>query len=123
MLRLVGAGYLLLIGIQALRSRVLRQPLDAPAQRRSIVGRGYRAGVMTDLLNPKVGVFFISFLPAFVPHGAPVTSVTLGLGALFVVETGLYFAVVLLFVRHSARAGSGTSACAGDSTGPPVWCS
>jgi threonine/homoserine/homoserine lactone efflux protein len=99
-LRLAGAVYLLLIGIQALRSRVLGQSLDVTGRRSSIVGRGFRAGLMTDLLNPKVGVFFITFLPAFVPHGAPVTALTFGLGALFVVETGLYFAVMLLFVRR-----------------------
>jgi threonine/homoserine/homoserine lactone efflux protein len=99
-LRLAGAAYLLVIGVQALRSRILGRPRDVDAGRRSIVGRGYRAGLLTDLLNPKVGVFFISFLPAFVPHGAPVTAVTLGFGALFVIETGLYFAVMLLFVQR-----------------------
>lgn len=102
-LRLVGAAYLLLIGVQALRSRVLGQPLQMTASRRSIVGRGYRAGVLTDLLNPKVGVFFISFLPAFVPRGASITAVTFGLGALFVFETGLYFGVMLLFVQRLLR--------------------
>jgi threonine/homoserine/homoserine lactone efflux protein len=102
-LRVAGALYLLFIGIQALRSRVLGQPLEDALPRRSIVGRGFRAGIMTDLLNPKVGVFFITFLPAFVPRGGPVTATTLGLGATFVVETGLYFAAMLLFVRRLTR--------------------
>jgi threonine/homoserine/homoserine lactone efflux protein len=102
-LRLAGAAYLLLIGVQALRSRVLSQSFEVSVRRWSIVGRGYRAGLMTDLLNPKVGVFFITFLPAFIPHGAPITAVTLGLGALFVFETGLYFAVMLLFVQRLVR--------------------
>lgn len=100
-LRLVGAAYLLFIGIQALRSRIVGQPLDLSSRRRpSLVGRGFRAGVTTDLLNPKVGVFFIAFLPAFVPHGQPVALVTLGLGAMFVIETGLYFAVMLVSVQR-----------------------
>jgi len=100
-LRLVGAAYLLWMGVQALRSRVVGQPLDLSARRRpSLVGHGFRAGITTDLLNPKVGVFFIAFLPAFVPHGQSVTAVTLGLGALFVVETALYFAVMLAFVQR-----------------------
>lgn len=99
-LRLVGAVYLLYVGVQALRSRVLRQPLDAPAPTRSLVGRGYRAGLMTDLLNPKVGVFFITFFPAFIPRHAPVAAMTVGLGLIFVVETAVYFASILLFVRR-----------------------
>lgn len=100
-LRLVGAAYLLVMGVQALRARVLGQPVDpAAGAPRTLVGRGYRAGLLTDLLNPKVGVFFITFLPAFVPRHAPVTAVTLGLGAVFVVETALYMASILLFVRR-----------------------
>jgi threonine/homoserine/homoserine lactone efflux protein len=98
-LRLAGAGYLLYMGLQALRSRVLSQPVETIGRRPSIVGRGFRAGVTTDLLNPKVGVFFITFLPAFIPHGVAVTPFILGLGAMFVLMTGLYFAVMLLFVQ------------------------
>ena len=99
-LRLVGAVYLLYIGVQALRSRVLRAGLgDAPPPR-SLVGRGYRAGLMTDLLNPKVGVFFITFFPAFIPRHANVATMTVGLGTIFVAETALYFAAILLFVRR-----------------------
>lgn len=98
-LRIVGAAYLLVIGVQALRSRVLGQPAERPAGP-SLVGRGYRAGLLTDLLNPKVGVFFITFLPAFIPRHVPVAPVTFGLGAVFVAETAVYFAVMLLFVRR-----------------------
>lgn len=99
-LRLVGAAYLLYVGVQALRSRVLGQPIDKPAPNRRLVGRGYRAGLTTDLLNPKVGVFFITFFPAFIPRHAPVAAMTLGLGLIFVAETALYFAAILLFVRR-----------------------
>jgi RhtB (resistance to homoserine/threonine) family protein len=99
-LRLVGAAYLLYIGVQALRSRVLRQPVETAAPAKPLVGRGYRAGLTTDLLNPKVGVFFITFFPAFIPRHAPVAAMTLGLGLIFVVETAVYFAAILLFVRR-----------------------
>lgn len=99
-LRLVGATYLLWIGIQALRSRVVGQPVETAARSRSVVGRGFRAGFMTDLLNPKVGVFFITFFPAFIPRHAPVAAVTVGLGLIFVAETALYFALMLVFVHR-----------------------
>jgi threonine/homoserine/homoserine lactone efflux protein len=99
-LRIAGAIYLTYFGLQALRSRALGQPLEVSAPKRSLVGRGYRAGLMTDLLNPKVGVFFITFMPAFVPHGIPVAASTFGMGAVFVLLTGVYFAVMLAFVQR-----------------------
>jgi threonine/homoserine/homoserine lactone efflux protein len=99
-LRVVGAVYLIYIGFQALRSRVLKQPIDLDGGRRPLMGRGFRAGLTTDLLNPKVGVFCITFLPAFIPRGAPVTAVTVALGLIFVVETAIYFAALLLFVNR-----------------------
>ncbi len=99
-LRIAGAIYLTYIGLQALRSRAVGQPLDSSAPKRSLVGRGYRAGLLTDLLNPKVGVFFMTFMPAFIPHGAPLAISTLGMGAVFVLLTGAYFAVMLAFVQR-----------------------
>lgn len=66
-LRLGGAAYLMFIGLQALRNRALGNPVEMAIGYRSLVGRGFRAGLTTDLLNPKVGIFCITFLPAFIP--------------------------------------------------------
>ena len=102
-LRIAGACYLLWLGIQSLRAR--RPALGTPAElaadgagppRRGLLGTGYGAGLATDLLNPKVGVFFVTFLPGFVPHGASVGVVSLVLGAVFIAETAIYFTVLLL---------------------------
>jgi threonine/homoserine/homoserine lactone efflux protein len=46
-------------------------------------------------LNPKVGVFFVTFLPGFIPHGYPVAVTSMLLGTIFIVLTGLYFALLL----------------------------
>ncbi len=73
--------------------------VTAPAavpSRSGLLGSGYVAGLLTDLLNPKVGVFFVSFLPGFVPAGYPVGWVSLLLGAIFVLLTGIYFLVLLV---------------------------
>jgi threonine/homoserine/homoserine lactone efflux protein len=96
-LRIVGAVYLVYLGVQSLRSRSVVLSEDAPV-RRGLLGRGFGAGLATDLLNPKVGVFFVTFLPGFVPAGYSVGHVSLLLGAVFVIETALYFAVMLLLV-------------------------
>ena len=97
-LRIAGALYLLWLGIQSLRARnAALDGLDgtnAPS-RRSLVGTGYPAGLATNLLNPKVGVFFVTFLPGFVPAGFSVGWVSLLLGAIFVVLTVGYFALLI----------------------------
>jgi threonine/homoserine/homoserine lactone efflux protein len=94
-LRIAGAVYLLWLGVASLRSRG-RVADPEPSRRRGLIGTGYTAGLATDLLNPKVGVFFVTFLPGFVPHGYSVGWMSVLLGGIFVVLTALYFAVLLL---------------------------
>jgi threonine/homoserine/homoserine lactone efflux protein len=97
-LRIVGACYLVLLGVQAWRSRGRVDSGDAGddhGQRASVLGTGFRAGVLTNLLNPKVGVFFVTFLPGFVPDGASVFWTTARFGAIFVVLTALYWVLLL----------------------------
>jgi threonine/homoserine/homoserine lactone efflux protein len=96
-LRLVGAVYLVWLGVNSLRGRAGTDD-HAPTSGRSprLIGVGYRAGLATDLLNPKVGVFFVTFLPGFVPPGHPVGSTSLVFGAIFVIETAMYFALLLV---------------------------
>jgi len=93
-LRIVGACYLVFLGVQAWRSRGhVEQPGETG--RRGILGTGFRAGVLTNLLNPKVGVFFVTFLPGFVPEGSSVLWVTLLFGAIFIALTAAYWVLLL----------------------------
>ena len=103
-LKIVGACYLLWIGGRSLLS--LRRPADpvlgsdgpmAPAP--LLGGSGFGAGFLTDLLNPKVGVFFVSFLPGFVPHGYPVGWTILAFGAWYAVLSAAYFAGLVAVSR------------------------
>jgi threonine/homoserine/homoserine lactone efflux protein len=93
-LRVVGAVYLVWLGVQSFRSRGALDPAAEPdgdlaagpdASRRALSGTGYRAGLLSNLFNPKVGVFFVTFLPAFVPDGYPVTPTLLLFGAVSIV--------------------------------------
>src|SRR5688572_20543252 len=63
-LRLVGAAYLVFLGAQLLRAAIARRPREL--ERRGAAGgpaRSYRQGVLSNLANPKIGVFFTSLLP------------------------------------------------------------
>jgi threonine/homoserine/homoserine lactone efflux protein len=103
-LRILGAIYLIWLGLQSWRSRTMAQPTATTTRApRRIVGTGYGAGLITDLLNPKVGVFFVTFLPGFVPHGHAIGSTSLIFGAIFVVETAAYFAVLLTLAGRVTR--------------------
>jgi len=78
-----GAAYLVVLGIQKLRSgaRAAEPGAVTPETR----GQLFRRGVLVNALNPKVAVFFLAFLPQFVdPHGAPVALQVALLGILFV---------------------------------------
>ncbi|MEO7126260.1 MAG: LysE family translocator [Nakamurella sp.] len=73
------------------RTRRTRRTGRTPRIRRA----GFWPGLTTDLLNPKVGVFFVTFLPQFIPHNAPVTPYTLLLGGLYIVGTAAWFALLV----------------------------
>jgi threonine/homoserine/homoserine lactone efflux protein len=93
-LRIVGAAYLVWLGVQSLRSRG-KLAEEPAASRRRLLGTGFPAGIASDLLNPKVGVFFVTFLPGFVPHGYSVGWMSLLLGGIFLVLTAIYFAILI----------------------------
>jgi threonine/homoserine/homoserine lactone efflux protein len=83
-LKLVGALYLVVLGVRAIWSALRRAgglALD-PAARRTIAPRvALRQGALTNLGNPKIAVFFTSFLPQFTPahHASFLALVVLGL--------------------------------------------
>jgi threonine/homoserine/homoserine lactone efflux protein len=56
--------------------------------------RVYLNGLLSNLLNPKIGVFFIAFLPGFIPAGAPAPLFPLALGLWFIAETGAWLATL-----------------------------
>jgi threonine/homoserine/homoserine lactone efflux protein len=79
--RLAGACYLILLGLSTLRNRN-RHPRGGVHPG----AHAYRRGVATNLLNPKMALFTIAFLPQFVDPGAgSMTLQFLVLGACFVV--------------------------------------
>jgi threonine/homoserine/homoserine lactone efflux protein len=95
LLKLCGAGYLLWLAWQAWRasSTSIR---TAPEDRLS-GWQLYRRGILMNITNPKVSVFFLAFLPQFAdPSRGPLTQQLLALGAIFMVATILVFGGIAL---------------------------
>ena len=104
-LKLIGALYLTWIGIRAIMDsrRAARgtEPVAAPA--RAIDGRGgFNQGVLSNLANPKVAIFFTSLLPQFVSgHGSALLQMLL-LGAAFIaINVAWMCSYALVAVRMS----------------------
>ena len=121
-LRFCGAAYLLWLGVtslahfrrkntaepvaQASRSAPAVPGLTAPGLSEPGTTRPRRAylnGLLSNLLNPKISVFFMAFLPAFVPAGASAVEFSLVLGIWFIAETGLWLAVVAWLADRGVR--------------------
>lgn len=91
-IKYAGAAYLIWIGVKALRSQGLATAHERPAQPLTSV---FRQSVLGNMLNPKVTLFFLVFLPQFIePHGVQsVPLQMLELGALFMLQTVVIFSL------------------------------
>ena len=94
MVKFAGACYLVYLGVTLLLDR--RTGVAPSAEWSQDGGRAiYRAGFLTNLLNPKVALFFMAFLPQFVAPDAESRILTfLFLGGLFIC-TGTIWCLVL----------------------------
>lgn len=107
-IRLAGAAYLVWLGVQTLygalrpdrRAVVSGGSVAAP---RSSLLAAFRHGLLSDLGNPKMAVFFASILPQFAPEGQGMLSSLVLLGLLFAAMT---FAWLALYATVVASAGS-----------------
>lgn len=99
-LKWVGAAYLFYLGFKLLFKprKEWQQPEkseDDTAATQKGAGAWLVKGLLTNLLNPKVGVFYATFLPQFVPAQVSVTGWSLLLAAMHVFITALWFAALI----------------------------
>jgi threonine/homoserine/homoserine lactone efflux protein len=103
--KLAGAAYLVYLGTLSLWAAFVRGcPRDeAPRPGPSLTPRrAFRQGLLSNLGNPKIAVFFASLLPQFVPDGAGAFAASLALGALF---CGMGLVWLTLYAVALARIG------------------
>jgi RhtB (resistance to homoserine/threonine) family protein len=105
-LKVVGAAYLIWLGVQAIWAARRGGSPEAKARpaRRALGARGgFRQGLLSDLANPKIAVFFTGLLPQFVRPGSSVLVPFLFLGGMFVLMTAAWLSgYALAAVRASA---------------------
>ncbi|ANA15313.1 LysE family translocator [Acetobacter oryzifermentans] len=91
-LKVAGAMYLLWLGVRLIISP--REALEGTEETNRSGGTFWR-GFLTNILNPKVGVFYVTFLPQFVPVAAGVARYTMFLVSIHVVLGMLWFALLI----------------------------
>lgn len=103
----VGVAYLVYLGVRALRAGKAPEAQIAPAG----MGRTFAEGVLVNVLNPKVSLFFLAFLPQFVdPEKGSAATQILVLGLVFIaIAATLDLLFVLAANLASKRLGGGGS--------------
>jgi threonine/homoserine/homoserine lactone efflux protein len=102
--KLAGAGYLVYLGMKLLLERPAPAVGPAPAAVTASDWSVYRAGLLTNVLNPKVALFFMAFLPQFVAPDAGARLLPfLFLGAVFVFNGTLWCLVLVWTAAAMSR--------------------
>ncbi len=99
-LRIAGAGYMLVLGIRMIRGAlVTRAPRDgvpAVEEVAATLWGAWRQGLFTNLLNPKVGAFYLSVLPQFIPAHVDPLAMGVLLALVHDVEGMLWFTLIIV---------------------------
>lgn len=103
-LRVVGAAYMVWLGVRLLRAALRGSEAVEPlAAAGPSPWRGWQRGLLTNVLNPKVGAFYVAVLPQFLPPGVS----PLAMGALLAVTHDvlgmLWFTALILGARRARR--------------------
>jgi RhtB (resistance to homoserine/threonine) family protein len=98
--KLVGAGYLAYLGVQSLRESF--RP-EAPQTTPAVGGRSFVTGLLNNMLNPKVAVFYLTFLPQFIDPAGNVLAQSLLFALAHAVMGTLWLAAYAYVVARISR--------------------
>jgi threonine/homoserine/homoserine lactone efflux protein len=95
LLKIIGAGYLVYLAWQIIRATPEQIRMQSDQQKS--LGTLYRRGIIMNVTNPKVSIFFLAFLPQFAdPVRGPISLQMVALGGIFITATILVFGAIAL---------------------------
>lgn len=95
LLKIIGAGYLVYLAWQIVRATPEQIRMQSDQQK--CLGTLYRRGIIMNVTNPKVSIFFLAFLPQFADPGrGPISLQMVALGGIFITATILVFGAMAL---------------------------
>ncbi|MEC7814966.1 MAG: LysE family transporter [Pseudomonadota bacterium] len=98
-LKVVGAIYLLWIAWHCLRARASGIHVETAGASAQSSWAAFRLGFLTNALNPKATLFFVSLFSVVISPGTPL-ALQAGYGLYMAIATGLWFALVAVFFTH-----------------------
>jgi len=99
-LKLVGIAYLAYLGVKMLLSA--QRPGEPEQATRG--GRWFAQGFVSNALNPKVALFFLTFVPQFLPDSGSTLPLALGLSAVFAALYLVWFSGLIALVARASGA-------------------
>jgi RhtB (resistance to homoserine/threonine) family protein len=93
-IKLLGGAYLIFLGIKMLLDRRRQPSLPSNFRRRTTIA-AFRQGVFTNVLNPKVALFFLAFLPQFIDPASNMKVFAFLMLGLTFVTTGTIWCLIL----------------------------
>jgi threonine/homoserine/homoserine lactone efflux protein len=106
-LKLAGAAYLVFLGVQSLVHAWRGRPREGGVRRdgpRLVPRAAWRQGLLNDLGNPKIAVFFTTLLPQFAPAHGPAFATLLAFGLLFCAMTFGWLCIYSVVVARAGQA-------------------
>ncbi|MEM9219651.1 MAG: LysE family translocator [Cyanobacteria bacterium P01_F01_bin.150] len=108
--KLVGGGYLIFLGIQAIwqafkssSKSIILETFEGNSKRQKTARKFFITGFLTNLLNPKVALFYLAFLPQFISSADAPFVKSILLGSIHLFFSFVWLVVVAIFVVRLKR--------------------
>ncbi|SOC15731.1 RhtB (resistance to homoserine/threonine) family protein [Ureibacillus xyleni] len=95
----VGAIYLIYLGVSSFISRKKKTVNDEDETHFDIKKSAFKQGLLSNVLNPKVAMFFLTFLPQFVKAGENATEQLIMMGVIYTLLSISWFFIYVFFIN------------------------
>lgn len=95
----VGAFYLIYLGISSFISRKKKDPA-AEQQNAQMKKSAFKQGLISNVINPKVAMFFLTFLPQFIQTGENATQQLIIMGVIYTLLSISWFFIYVFFINY-----------------------